>query len=160
MFVRAFTDVAAPFEVAEEALLRAPETWVSGLATDADAHGERLLAEVGVGRPGRRINKRVEIEIGSSMQFPSKTVLPVSWHATGAPGLFPELEGDLEIAPMGPARSQLSLSAQYVPPLGMAGRVADRALLHRVAEATVKDFVERTATALEQLARRSISGSR
>ena len=151
MFVRAFTDVPVPFQEAEEALLRTPETWVPGLAVDADARGERLLAEVGVGRPGHRIEKRVEIRIGTSMQFPSKTVLPISWHAQGAKGLFPELDGDLEIAPMGATRSQLSLSARYVPPLGIAGKIVDRALLHRVAEATVKDFVDRTAHALEGL---------
>src|SRR6266487_152203 len=145
MFVRAFTDVPAPFDLAEDALLRSPQTWVPGLASDADARGERLLAEVGVGRPGLRLDKRVEIEIGRPMRFPSKTVLPVSWHAAGGKGLFPELEGDVEIAPMGRARSQLSLSARYVPPLGTAGKVADRALLHRVAEATVQDFVDRTA---------------
>jgi hypothetical protein len=149
MFVRAFTDVPAAFDVAEEALLRAPETWVPGLASDADFRGENLLAEVGVGPPGRRIDKRVEITMGRPMRFPSKTVVPVTWRATGPKGLFPELDGDLEIAPFGPSHSQLSLSARYTPPLGLAGKVVDRALLHRVAEATVKDFVERTAEALE-----------
>ena len=152
MFVRAFTDVPVPFAPAEEALLRTPETWVPGLAIDADDRGEHLMAEVGVGRPGLRIEKRVGIGIGAPMRFPTKTVLPITWHAAGAKGLFPELEGDLEIAPMGATRSQLSLSAQYVPPLGMAGKLVDRALLHRVAEATVKDFVERTAHVLQGLA--------
>jgi hypothetical protein len=53
---------------------------------------------------------------------------------------------------MGPARSQLSLSARYAPPRGAAGKLADRALLHRVAEATIQDFVDRTAEALASLA--------
>jgi hypothetical protein len=152
MFVRAFTDLAVPFDRAEEALLRSPQSWVPGLASEADARGERLLAEVGVGRAGHRIDKRVEIQIGTSVRFPTKTVLRLSWRAAGPRCLFPELEGDLEIAPMGPRRSQVSLSARYVPPLGVAGKIADRALLHRVAEATVQDFVDRTAEALEALA--------
>ncbi|MDP9340761.1 MAG: hypothetical protein M3Q23_01360 [Actinomycetota bacterium] len=157
MFVRAFTDLPVPFGLAEESLLRSPQTWVPGLASDADARGERLLAEVGVGRPGRRINKQVEIDVGPSVRFPSKTVLQLSWRAVGPKGLFPELEGDLEIAPMGPTRSQVSLSARYVPPLGAAGKLVDRALLHRVAEATVQDFVHRTAETLEALALEQVS---
>ncbi|HEX5903035.1 MAG TPA: hypothetical protein VF028_07985 [Actinomycetota bacterium] len=40
----------------------------------------------------------------------------------------------------------------YEPPLGLVGRAADRALLHRVAEATFKDFLERVATRLAERA--------
>ena len=40
-------------------------------------------------------------------------------------------------------RCQLAISARYDPPLGAVGRAIDRALLARVAEATVKDFLDR-----------------
>jgi hypothetical protein len=40
------------------------------------------------------------------------------------------------------------MSARYVPPLGAVGRTIDRALLSRVAEATVKDFLDRVADAI------------
>jgi hypothetical protein len=43
---------------------------------------------------------------------------------------------------LGRDRTQLAISARYRPPLGAVGRVADRVLLHRVAEATVKDFLD------------------
>ena len=49
---------------------------------------------------------------------------------------------------MTPGTTQLSISARYVPPLGALGSAIDRALLHRVAEATMKDFLDRVATAL------------
>ena len=49
---------------------------------------------------------------------------------------------------MGPDRAQLAMSARYVPPLGAVGRTIDRALLSRVAEATVKDFLDRVADAI------------
>jgi hypothetical protein len=44
------------------------------------------------------------------------------------------------------------MSARYRPPLGMIGRALDKALMHRVAEATVKDFLDRVG---ERLALRS-----
>jgi hypothetical protein len=37
------------------------------------------------------------------------------------------------------------MSARYVPPFGSVGRVIDRAALSRVAEATLKDFLDRVA---------------
>jgi hypothetical protein len=72
----------------------------------------------------------------------------MTWEATGPDGLLPTLDGDLEVAPMGPYRSQLSISAMYTPPMGAFGRALDRALLHRVAEATVKDFLDRVAATM------------
>jgi hypothetical protein len=43
----------------------------------------------------------------------------------------------------------LILSASYVPPLGELGWRLDRALLHRVAESTVRSFLLRLAASLE-----------
>jgi hypothetical protein len=37
------------------------------------------------------------------------------------------------------------MSARYVPPFGVVGRAMDRAVLSRVAEATLKDFLDRVA---------------
>lgn len=72
------------------------------------------------------------------------------WKPSSAWPLFPELDADLEVASLGPSRTQLSVNARYTPPLGRLGSVIDRALLHRVAEATVKDFVDRVGAALER----------
>ena len=72
----------------------------------------------------------------------------MSWRPTAEGTVLPVLDGDLELAAIGPRRSQLSMNASYEPPFGLIGRMADRALLHRVAEATVKDFVDRIAGAL------------
>ncbi len=82
---------------------------------------------------------------GSRFTQDTKTVVPLRWTAVGigATGLFPELEADLEIAPLAQGRSQLAMSARYVPPLGVVGRALDRAVLFRVAEATIKNFLDR-----------------
>src|SRR5438552_266421 len=57
MFVRYFVELSLPFPEVEEGLLRSPLEWVPGLAREAHARGEVLLAEVGFGPPGRRIEK-------------------------------------------------------------------------------------------------------
>jgi hypothetical protein len=143
MFVRYFLDLPVPFEEVEVSLLDDPEAWIPGLLREAEDRGERLLADVGFELDRRRIAKQVEIQLGPPHRIPSKTLLPMSWHATGLDGVFPQLDGDVEVAALGPRRTQLSISARYRPPMGVAGRMLDRALLHRVAEATIKDFLDR-----------------
>lgn len=151
MFLRYYLELPLPFAQVEGTFLRSPQDWLPGLALDAETRGEILLGEVGFGQPGHRVEKRVQIELGSPFRLASKTMLPMTWHATGAEPLFPSLEADVEVAALGANRTQLSISARYRPPLGPVGRVIDRALLHRVAEATIKDFLDRTGEALQAL---------
>lgn len=145
MFVRYFVDMAVPFEAVEGSLLEDPDAWVPGLLRAAEDRGERLLAEVGFAVEARRVDKEVEIVLGPVYRIPSKTLLPMTWRATGADWMFPQLDADIEVAALGPRRTQLSISARYRPPMGAVGRVLDRAMLHRVAEATIKDFLDGVA---------------
>jgi hypothetical protein len=154
MFVRYYVELPVACDDVEEALLASPGDWVPGLAGEAEVRGQRLLAEVGFGPPSRRLEKQVRIDLGPSFRLASKTILPMTWRATGTEALFPSLEADLEVAALGPSRTQLSISARYRPPLGPVGRAIDKTLLHRVAEATLKDFLDRTA---EKLAERSVA---
>jgi hypothetical protein len=149
MFVRYYVDLAASFAEAETALLAEPARWLPAILVDAEDRGNRLLADVGF-RLGdeHRVGKQVEVGVGEPYRRPGTVRLPITWTASGSDRLFPSLEGDLELAALGEHRTQLSLSARYDPPLGPVGRVLDRALLHRVAEATVKDFVDRVVEAI------------
>jgi len=154
VFVRYYLEVPLPFAEAEATLVREPEAWVPRLAQDAQARGERLLSEVGFGANGRRVGKVVEIQFGEAVTVATKTIVPMQWHAAGADVLFPTLEADLEVAALGPNRSQFAITARYTPPLGALGRAVDRALLHRVAEATIKDFMDEAGRALASRAAR------
>lgn len=148
MFVRYYLDLPIAFDAMEEALLDDPGTWIPGLLRAAEDRGQRLLAEVGFEVDTRRVDKEVEITVNRIQRIPGKAVVPMSWRATGVERLFPHLDADLEVAALGEGRTQLSLSARYRPPMGALGRALDRALLHRVAEATVKDFVDRVGERL------------
>ena len=158
MFIRYYLELQLPFDEVERALLADPGSWLPGMATEAEDQGERLLVEVGfeVG-DDRRVNREVEIEVGEPVSVPSTTTtLPIAWKAKRGTHAFPQLDADIEIAALGAGRTQLSMSARYRPPLGMVGRALDRALMHRVAEATVKDFLDRVG---ERLALRSSAHS-
>jgi hypothetical protein len=149
VFIRYYVELAQAMPDLERLLLQAPASWLPNLAENADERGQRLLTEVGFPMDGHRIVKRVSIGVGASVRSSVRTWIPISWQATGPGGLFPVLEGDLEIARLGAERTQLAFSARYRPPLGLIGRTVDRALLSRVAEATIKDFVDRIAERLD-----------
>lgn len=149
MFVRYFVELPLAPEIVAERLEAEPQTWLPPIAGSASERGDALLAEVGFGeRP--RIARRVVVETGPIARLGGTTVLPLTWEASGRTGLFPRLSADLEVAAILPTRTQLAISAVYEPPLGLVGRAADRALLHRVAEATLKDFLDRVATRLSE----------
>lgn len=148
MFIRYFVEIDRPFDEVEVTLLDDPQRWIPGLASKAGALTDALLAEVGFGTQRTRVEKRVFLEVHPPISFPSRLLLPIEWRPSSAQTLFPELHADIEIAPIGPRRTHLSISARYEPPLGLVGRTLDRAMLHRVAELTVKDFVDRAAAIL------------
>jgi hypothetical protein len=148
MFVRYFVELPLPAAQVERALLASPAEWLSAMAGAAQERGDGLLTEVGVGPLGTRLRRRVQVELGAPVRFPSMTSLPLTWEPAGLEGLLPRLDADIELGALGEDRTQLAVSARYRPPLGAVGRTVDRVLLHRVAEATVKDFLDRLGHAI------------
>jgi hypothetical protein len=159
MFLRYFAEIPAPFGAVERCLLDEPQAWVPGLASDAAQARGSMLQHAGLegsgddaaarrGEDAPAPAPRVNVELGDFVRFPSKTVIPIRWSAATGGALFPTFEGDLEIAPLGEGATQLSISVRYAPPLGKVGAVVDRALLHRVSEGMVKDFLDNVAARL------------
>ena len=71
------------------------------------------------------------------------------WEAVGATGaLFPVLDANLSISPAGEHTARLALAGSYRPPLGRLGSGLDRAVIHRVAAATMRSLLRGVAEAL------------
>ena len=153
MFVRYYLELRLPASQVEHAMLDAPADWLSMVAGEAQRRGDHLLTEVGVGPLGPRLGRRVTVQVGQPVRFPSMTSLPLTWEPVGLEGVLPRLEANIELGSLGEDRTQLAISARYRPPLGVLGRTVDRVLLHRVAEATVKDFLDRVGEAITNQAK-------
>jgi hypothetical protein len=146
MFVQYFGLVARPFADVSRDLL-AMSNGLARSATVAYRNGEALLAKMS--GPGV-VAKTVALEMGEAIQSADSTSVPLSWWATGTPGLFPTMEAELSVAAMGPDLTQVSFQGTYKPPLGIVGQVLDRTLLRRFAESSVKDFVDRVIVELDE----------
>jgi hypothetical protein len=108
--------------------------------------GEELRTRVGPS--GGSLAKEVRLEIGMAEIHRAGLVYPISWSATGAEILFPKLRADLTISHVGSDQTRISLEGTYEPPLGSLGKAVDRVVLRRVADSTVKAWVDRLADAL------------
>jgi hypothetical protein len=97
------------------------------------------------------LGKTVTVHVGQPIARGEVTVVPLTWQATNAPGLFPVLSADLEVAALGEDLTQLTLQGRYDPPLGAVGQRIDRLLMHRVAEASVRSFLGHLAERLSAL---------
>jgi hypothetical protein len=152
MFVRYFAEVPLPAHQVEAVLLVAAEDWLPAVAVGASEHGERLLARAGAGPvhgtvPGAGVapDHAIEVEVGRAVRFPSKLAVPISWRPAGGSGLLPALDAEIEVGALGPDQTQLAVNGRYARVVGSAGNGVDRFLLHRVAEATMKRFLDEVA---------------
>lgn len=123
-----------------------------------DGNGGELLARVGVSIGKVAVYKHVRLEMGaaSASTAHDRIMLPVNWSAVGGPPLFPRMEGTFHVDPYGVESTRLTLNARYDPPVGALGALLDRALMHRLAQATMDDFMVRlTAAVTEELRSRA-----
>ena len=148
MFVREEVRIDVGFEVARSRLEEL-DSWF--LTASDHAYGEQIagLARIGPRGPAPGMSRLAEIRFQSLTAHDGRAGLALRWEARGAGGrLFPVLDADLTLTPAGQNAALLTLAGAYRPPLGGLGAELDRLLLHRVAEATIRNFIERVATAL------------
>lgn len=147
IFVEDFIELPCPTSSIRDRFVNDGE-WLAPLANAAEADGESLRLRIGPGWAGGRLTREVQTTILGHRTRENALVVTISWQATSYPSLFPVLVGDLELANIGAATCRLTLSASYRPPLGEVGMTLDRALMHRVAQSTVRSFLERLAGSL------------
>ena len=115
-----------------------------------DAYGEGLTGLLRVGpasSPG--LSRVVRAQFREPVTHGGAVVLTLRWEATGPGGrLFPVLDADITLTSAGDHATLLRMDGVYRPPLGAAGMVVDRAIMHRVATATIRSFVGRVADAI------------
>jgi hypothetical protein len=150
MFAQSSVTISESPERVAGVLTEPGHSWTVGL----DGDGRSYLTRVGI-RIGRLpIYKHVQLTLGKPLSTAptDRLMLPVSWEAVGGPPLFPRMEGTLHVQPAQGGGTLLTLNANYDPPLGRIGALIDRAAMHRLAGATMQDFVRRTAAlVMEQL---------
>jgi hypothetical protein len=145
MFVDERRTVARSFEEVAPAFLERSAPWLPELMRGSMEHGYSTTTQLGVGL----LSKRVHAHLGDPLVTGRRLVVPIRVMATGPHGLFPQLDANIEILAVDSGSIELRLVGTYRPPFVRTGEALDRMVLHRVAEATIKNLMNELVSRLD-----------
>ena len=124
----------------------------TGLASASQAaYHDGLTHLIRVGPLGDTpgVSKVVAVRVLDPVYRDDLMTVALRWEATGAAGgLFPVLDANISLAPAAEHATRLALTGSYRPPLGRIGTALDKAILNRVAAATIHGLLHSIAGAL------------
>ena len=154
--IRCYDYVNHRYDAVREALTRDALTVFQSATTAAASRAQSVAAALHVDISGMGITtdinisvKKIEEEVVDAGSTPATRLL-LEWEAATEPRLFPFMKADLSIYPLTATETQLDFSGVYEPPFGVAGRVIDALVGHRIAEVSVHRFVSDVAGYLRQ----------
>jgi hypothetical protein len=153
MFVREEVQLPVGFDIARGRLARLISTG-SLVAAAHDTYGAAINGKLRIGPLGSApvLSRLVEVNFRDLVIHDDTALLTLRWKAVGPGGaLFPVLDADITLSRTAADSAQLRLDGVYRPPLGAAGAGLDRAILNRVATATIRRFIGRVADEMTQL---------
>lgn len=137
-------DLDASYDRAEATLREGPERWLPGF----ERSGEAMTGELRFHRAGVNVSRRTEVGVGPVQRFADGVTVHVDWKGAQHPEVYPQLDGHVRVERRREGGLRLRFDARYTPPAGRLGATMDRAVMHNVAESSVRDFVDRVATRL------------
>lgn len=146
--LRSYEYVNRPYEDVREALhARALEVFQRATTVAAE-RADTLMASLRVPVGAVEVGVPVHIHVRGIHDEPGQsgvsavTRVAIGWEAARAAGLFPSMSAQLSAWPLSAGETQLEIEGEYRPPLGVVGNAIDAAVGHRVAEASVKRFLD------------------
>lgn len=140
--------VNRPYDEVRGLLRGQPLELLQRATTSAAARARTLVATLHLGVAGIDIGvdvrtnvQRIREKEKAGATSPA-TIVEMGWEASGAPRLFPVMHLELSAWPLSSSETQLEIVGEYRPPLGVVGNAFDAAVGHRIAEASVKTFLE------------------
>jgi hypothetical protein len=138
--------VNRPFEAVRRALL------VDGVAL-FERHLQVSIAGLDIGKDVVVKVKRVDLHVEAPGRVAEDAIrYDLEWHAATAASMFPSMKARLVAYALGANETQLDLTGDYEPPGGVVGNAADWLVGHRIAESSVKRFLDDVAGKLSETA--------
>ena len=98
-FLEDFADVSCPFAEVRGRFM-GDGKWFAPLASAAEEDGEALYFRIGPTWASGRAARKARVTLGPPHDRGDALVVPLSWQSSELPGLFPVLDGDIELAPL------------------------------------------------------------
>jgi hypothetical protein len=124
--------------------------WLGGASEAAYQDGIEHLLRVGPFGDLPGVSRRVRVQVLDPVSRDHSVTMGMRWEAIGVTGgLFPVLDADIGLTAESGEGTRMTLHGVYRPPLAALGAGLDRALVRRVATATIHSLMINTARALE-----------
>jgi hypothetical protein len=155
VFVSGEASLAVSFTAAQawlESLIRGG--LLGSASAQAYSDGITGLARAGPLGSAPGLPRLVQVHFQDLTARDDRAQVALRWELAGPGGeLFPVLDADLMLTAAGEHSTTLALTGAYRPPPGTASGELDRAVMHRVATATIRAFLDRVTEAMVHPAR-------
>jgi hypothetical protein len=152
--IRVYDYINHPYEIVRAKLTEGALEVFRGATKVAAQRAQSVASELHVNFAGIEVGTDISIAVKSVEELPKNisapplTRLQLEWEAAKLPRLFPFMKAELTVYPLTATETQLDLSGSYEPPLGVLGSVIDSVVGHRIAEASVHQFIKDVAVYL------------
>lgn len=149
--IHSFDYVNHPYARVRDVLVRDALAVFRAATKSAAARAEDVASALRIQVAGLEIQKDIVISVNRTDESRSAalntmvTQIDLEWEAAQSPRLFPLMKAELKIYALTNTETQLDLEGHYAPPLGPVGKVMDAMLGHRIAEASVHQFLRDVA---------------
>lgn len=143
VFLSDFTDIERPVDVVKPFLDDAG--WLTPLACASVAEADLWLSLETARPPGRQRVPPVHVRLGPWRAQGVGQIVAMRWETPAVGAMFPLLDGEIELVPLGRERCRLVLAASYrARPVG-AERARGPGSLNRAGEFALRCFLHHVA---------------
>ncbi len=152
--IRVYDYINHPYEAVREKLSAEALEVFRNATKVAALRAKSVASELHVNFAGIEVGTDISISVKAvedqpkSISSPAMTKIHLEWESAKLPRLFPFMRAELSVYPLTATETQLDLSGHYEPPFGVVGNVIDSVLGHRIAEASVHQFIRDIAVYL------------
>ncbi len=152
--IRVYDYINHPYEAVREKLSAEALEVFRNATKVAALRAKSVASELHVNFAGIEVGTDISISVKAveeqpkSVSLPAMTKIHLEWESANLPRLFPFMRAELSVYPLTATETQLDLSGHYEPPFGVVGNVIDSVLGHRIAEASVHQFIRDIAVYL------------
>ena len=152
--IRVFDYVNHPYDSVRDALSSDAAEVFRNATKVAATRAQSVASELHVNIAGLEVGTDISISVNSveeqekKINKPATTKIALEWEASKNPRLFPLMKAELSIYALTATETQLDLSGNYDPPFGVLGSAVDAVVGHRIAEASVHQFIKDVAAYL------------
>jgi hypothetical protein len=145
--LRSYDYVNHPYEKVRDVLVRDAPAVFHAATKAASSRAQDVASALRVQVAGFEIQKDIVIQVKKVEEEKNATKgtlvtrIELEWEAAKSPRLFPLMRAELSVYALTATETQLDLAGHYQPPLGPLGKVIDAVLGHRIAEASVHQFL-------------------